>query len=58
MIPPTPNQKVKPCSNEEGILYGEVVRGKFNFDVVGNYARPDVFQLMVDEEPMLPIANS
>jgi nitrilase len=30
---------------------GAIVRGKFDFDVVGHYARPDVFQLTVDESP-------
>ena len=28
---------------------GEIARGKFDFDVVGHYARPDVFQLSVNE---------
>jgi nitrilase len=45
-----------PLYDEEGILYaeldmGEVVRGKFDFDVVGHYARPDVFKLVVNEGP-------
>jgi nitrilase len=45
-----------PLYDEEGILYaeldmGEVVRGKFDFDVVGHYARPDVFKLVVNERP-------
>jgi nitrilase len=45
-----------PLWDEEGILVadldlGEVARGKFDFDVVGHYARPDVFRLEVDERP-------
>ena len=43
-----------PLYDREGILYAdldmrEVARGKFDFDVVGHYARPDVFQLIVNE---------
>lgn len=30
----------------------EIGRGKFDFDVVGHYSRPDVFQLVVDERPL------
>jgi nitrilase len=29
--------------------------GKFDFDVVGHYARPDVFQLQVNERAAPPI---
>jgi nitrilase len=43
--------------SSELVLYAdldlaEVARGKFDFDVVGHYARPDVFQLVVNEKPM------
>jgi nitrilase len=30
----------------------DIGRGKFDFDVVGHYSRPDVFQLSVNEAPM------
>jgi len=29
----------------------EIARGKYDFDVVGHYARPDVFRLYVNERP-------
>jgi nitrilase len=29
----------------------EIARGKYDFDVVGHYARPDVFRLHVNEKP-------
>ena len=49
-----------PLWDEEGIVYadidlGAVVRGKFDFDAVGHYARPDVFQLVVNEQPTPPV---
>ena len=34
---------------------GEIGRGKFDFDVVGHYSRPDVFQLHVNEAPQCPV---
>lgn len=30
---------------------GEIVRGKFDLDVTGHYARPDIFKLLVNEAP-------
>jgi nitrilase len=29
----------------------DIVRGKYDFDVVGHYARPDIFSLTVNEKP-------
>jgi len=34
---------------------GEIARGKYDFDVAGHYARPDVFQLSVNERPLKPV---
>ncbi|MBI1727391.1 MAG: nitrilase [Candidatus Rokubacteria bacterium] len=33
----------------------DIGRGKFDFDVTGHYSRPDVFQLIVNEAPMLAV---
>jgi nitrilase len=32
-----------------------VPRSKFDFDVTGHYARPDVFRLEINESPQLPV---
>jgi len=34
---------------------GEIARGKYDFDVVGHYSRPDVFRLHVNEKPSPPV---
>jgi nitrilase len=47
-----------PVYDQEAILtadidLGDTIRGKFDLDVVGHYARPDVFRLVVNEDPGL-----
>ena len=46
-----------PAYNREELLVAEVdlddvVRGRYDLDVIGHYARPDVFTLTVDEQVM------
>ena len=60
IISPLGEYLAGPLFDEEGILIAEldladVAQSKYDFDAVGHYARPDVFQLLVNEEPMPPV---
>ena len=49
-----------PDFSQETILYADirpeqVIRGKYDFDVAGHYARPDVFRLFVDTQSKEPV---
>jgi nitrilase len=43
------------CILTADISLGEIARGKYDFDVVGHYARPDVFRLYVNERAAPPV---
>ncbi|CAM5767636.1 carbon-nitrogen hydrolase family protein [Bosea minatitlanensis] len=52
-----------PDFSGETILYaeidpGQIARGKYDFDATGHYARPDVFQLTVDERPKRAVSST
>lgn len=60
IISPLGEVMAGPLFDTEGILYAnleldEIVRSKLDFDVVGHYARPDVFQLSVNEARTPPV---
>ena len=60
IVDPFGNFLAGPNFEGEDILTAEIdraqiVRGKFDLDVVGHYARPDIFQLQVDERPKTPL---
>jgi nitrilase len=49
-----------PLYDQEGMLFADldlaqIARSKFDFDVAGHYARPDVFQLIINEKPLQPV---
>ncbi|MTH34355.1 carbon-nitrogen hydrolase family protein [Paracoccus limosus] len=49
-----------PLTGTEGLVLAEIdraelIRARYDFDVVGHYARPDVFRLEVDERPKPPV---
>ncbi|RBQ18003.1 nitrilase [Spongiactinospora rosea] len=50
-----------PVYDEEAVLVADldmddIVRAKYDFDVVGHYSRPDVFRLLVDTSPKAPVS--
>jgi nitrilase len=62
IVDPFGNFLAGPNTDDEGILIAEIdraqiVRGKFDLDVVGHYARPDIFQLQVDERAKKPVTT-
>ena len=63
IVSPSGEYLAGPLFDQEGILLAdldlaEIARGKFDFDVVGHYARPDVFQLIVNEQPSRTIRSA
>jgi nitrilase len=46
------------CILTADIDLGEIARGKYDFDVVGHYSRPDVFRLHVNERATPPVVWS
>jgi nitrilase len=62
IVSPSGQVLAGPCFEGETILtadldLNDIGRGKFDFDVVGHYARPDVFQLTVNEAPARPVVS-
>lgn len=60
IVDPFGNFLAGPNVDGEAILSAEIdraqiVRGKFDLDVVGHYARPDIFQLHVDQAEKKPV---
>lgn len=50
-----------PLYDGEGILYAdldqsEIIRAKVDFDVMGHYARPDIFQLIIYDKPLRSVS--
>ncbi len=59
IISPLGQYLAGPLYGAEGILYADLPRAalleaKYDFDVVGHYARNDVFQFSVNEQPQVP----
>lgn len=63
IVGPLGNVLVKPSFDGELIQVaeldrGDIARGKYDFDVVGHYSRPDVFRLHVNEQAQSAVALS
>jgi nitrilase len=60
IVAPSGTIAAGPLRQEYGVLYcdldlGQVVTARRAFDVAGHYARPDVFQLHVNDQPLEPV---
>ena len=60
VIAPGGNIVAGPLRNEQAILFAEVdstqvAQARRSLDVVGHYARPDIFQLHVNTQPQSPV---
>lgn len=63
IVDPFGNFLAGPDFESAGVLVaeidiGDVVRGKYDLDVVGHYARPDVFQLFVNERAQTAVQSN
>lgn len=60
IVGPLGDLLTEPLIGEAGLVTAridtdELVRARYDFDVVGHYARADVFSLHVDERPKRPV---
>lgn len=60
IVDPFGNVLAGPLYNEEGVVTAEIdmdqiTRGQYDMDVVGHYARPDIFDLRVNEAEQRPV---
>ena len=63
MVSPLGEMLLEPQFEGPGIFtheidLGEIARAKYDLDVTGHYARPDVFRLFVNERPMPTVINA
>jgi nitrilase len=47
-----------PCILTADLDLAEIPKGKYDFDVVGHYARPDIFRLYVNTRSTVPVVLS
>ena len=60
IISPLGEILARPEFNKKTILYAdinlkEIIKGKYDFDVVGHYSRPDIFKLKVNKKKNYPV---
>jgi nitrilase len=63
IVSPSGEVVAGPVYDERCVLFADldlddITRGKYDLDVVGHYARPDVFTLQVDERPRTTVVTT